>query len=114
MTRHSMAGPLACAVATAALLNGMQAAAQTADRWLPVDGEAVATLPAPSSARGIVGARLACAEQAWTRALDMAPGSGSGGTALPARVTICAEAFPGEAAIDADTASMVLPRLAIA
>lgn len=60
--RHHHLAALTWVLAT---LCGGVAAAQAAERWQEAAGGAVAILPAPTEAKGIVGGSLYCVEQKW-------------------------------------------------
>ncbi len=70
--------------------------AQADTRWQEAGSGAVAILPAPSNAKGVVGGSLSCAEQRWGFMLRTEPGSIAPGTAAPVKLVIGDAIFEAE------------------
>jgi len=78
-----------------------------ADGWQEAAGGAVAILPAPTEAKGIVGGSLYCAEQKWGLLLRLAPGAPAGGDSV--RISVQGEALDFPATASAGALQVALP-----
>jgi len=81
------------------------------DRWQEGVGGAVAILPVPTAAEGIVGGSLSCAEQRWTLILRPEAGAVPAGTEARARLVIGDAAFETPAREAAGTLQLGIDKL---
>lgn len=95
-------GAVALAVAC-----GWPSLALAADRWEPVAGEAVITLPDPLQAKGIAGATLRCAEQKWSLLLTLAQDATARPGEMAAKLFVGAQVF--EAVTKAEKGGLSVP-----
>ena len=93
---------------------GWPSLALAADRWEPVAGEAIITLPDPLQAKGIAGASLSCAEQKWTLSLTVAPDASALPGEMAAKLFVGAQMFEAAAMAVDGKFSVPVASLAIA
>lgn len=96
-----------CQAAAAFLLLVAIAPVHAADRWEEAAGGAVAILPTPTEAKGILGGSLYCAEQKWGLLLRLAPDAAISGNSIRIGLQGEAQAFPATAS--AGTLQAALP-----
>lgn len=118
MLRHAAAGFAGSILrkrlgaAALAVACGWPSLAPAADRWEPVAGEAVITLPDPLQAKGIAGATLRCAEQKWSLSLTFAPDAAAPPGEMAAKLFVGAQVF--EAVTKAESGGLSVPVTSLA
>ncbi|MBX3579243.1 MAG: hypothetical protein KF723_18740 [Rhizobiaceae bacterium] len=97
----------------AALLLIAAAPVHAADRWQEAGSGAVAILPDPASANGIIGGSLYCAEQKWAFHFRTPQAALTAGDTVPAKITISGELLQLEARTEAGGARVAVPTAAL-